>query len=77
MPAYAIAVRLRTRLARSYCGLRCCADARAAQVVIALVAAYAAKVLLLPERKKQARTRATSTLRQLFAARLTGLRAQS
>ena len=34
---------------------------RSPQVVIALVAAYAAKVLLLPERKKQARAPAAST----------------
>jgi hypothetical protein len=34
---------------------------RARQAVIALVAAYAAKVMLLPERKKQARAPAAST----------------
>ena len=63
VPAYAIAVRPRALLSHAP---RAAAHARARQMVIALVAAYAAKVLLLPERKKQARAPAESTA--LFCA---------
>jgi hypothetical protein len=73
LPAYAIAVRPAFCVASCVrCGaLRRCGR----QVVVSLVAAYAAKVMLLPERRKQAR-KAQRSLARCWTHTVTAICAQ-